>query len=321
MRKYLAAAACAAAIGFSHAAEAHGYTTMREGDYALAPFSFVKFCLDYPSECPKSADSARIDLTANRMAELDTVNHEVNASIRPTPDRSNLRYWRLNVTAGDCNNFAIKKRHELIERGWPAAALALTVAKTKWGEGHLVVTVRTYQGDFVLDNLRPNIVSWEDAGYQWIMRQSERNPQYWANLRGGEVGEDYAARGQDDDRKAASLEAPAEGPGKVRIALGELASAENALAVIVSSAEIRAGSFFTSLQPKMQRLEGEAMMASLSSAANGAMQKIGPTVGEALAQIASVFDPDCNASARSRLQDVAEGSHEEHSDLPAYGFM
>ena len=64
-----------------------------------------------------------------------------------------------------------------MRRGWPAAALALTVAKTPWGEGHLVVTVRTDQGDLVLDNLRSSIVSWRSTGYDWIMRQSERNPQ------------------------------------------------------------------------------------------------------------------------------------------------
>src|ERR1035437_5835428 len=104
--------------------------TMREGGYALAPFSFVKFCLDYPSDCPKSAGPGRIHLTSAHMAELANVNRAVNAAIRPTPDPSALRYWKLNVSAGDCNAFAVEKRHELIRRGWPAAALALTVAKT-----------------------------------------------------------------------------------------------------------------------------------------------------------------------------------------------
>ena len=167
--------------------------TMREGGYALAPFSFVKFCLDYPGDCPKSAGPGRIHLTSAHMAELANVNRAVNAAIRPTPDTSALRYWRLNVSAGDCNAFAVEKRHELIRRGWPAAALALTVAKTSWGEGHLVVTVRTDQGDLVLDNLRSSIVPWQKTGYDWIMRQSEANPQFWVDLDGGEAGTMTAA--------------------------------------------------------------------------------------------------------------------------------
>jgi predicted transglutaminase-like cysteine proteinase len=167
--------------------------TMREGGYALAPFSFVKFCLDYPGDCPKSAGPGRIRLTSAHMAELANVNRAVNAAIRPTPDTSAMRFWKLNVSAGDCNSYAVEKRHELIRRGWPAAALALTVAKTSWGEGHLVVTVRTDQGDLVLDNLRSTIIAWQKTGYDFIMRQSEANPQFWVDLDGGEAGTMTAA--------------------------------------------------------------------------------------------------------------------------------
>jgi hypothetical protein len=48
--------------------------TLREGGYALAPFSFLKFCLDYPSDCPKSAGPGRIRLASAHMAELTNVN-------------------------------------------------------------------------------------------------------------------------------------------------------------------------------------------------------------------------------------------------------
>ena len=182
----IAAAAIIAIANLSIASASPSAASMQEGGYALAPFSFVKFCLDYPSDCPKSAGPGRVRLTSGRMAELSSVNRAVNVSIRPKPDTSTLRYWRLNVDAGDCNSFAVQKRHELIRRGWPSAALALTVAKTARGEGHLVVTVRTDQGDLVLDNLRPNIVPWQRTGYEWIMRQSERNPQFWVEL--NEIG-------------------------------------------------------------------------------------------------------------------------------------
>ena len=184
----VAVGAVMAIANISPTAASPSAATMREGGYALAPFSFVKFCLDYPGDCPKSAGPGRIHLTSAHMAELANVNRAVNAAIRPTPDTSAMRFWRLNVSAGDCNAFAVEKRHELIRRGWPAAALALTVAKTSWGEGHLVVTVRTDQGDLVLDNLRSTIIAWQKTGYDWIMRQSEANPQFWVDLDGGRGG-------------------------------------------------------------------------------------------------------------------------------------
>jgi predicted transglutaminase-like cysteine proteinase len=201
MVRNLAGFAAGAVIAFANISvgwASPSAATMREGGYALAPFSFVKFCLDYPGDCPKSAGAGRVRLTSGRMAELASVNRAVNNSITPRPDTSTFRYWKLDVNAGDCNSFAVQKRHELIQRGWPAAALALAVAKTPWGEGHLVVTVRTDQGDLVLDNLRSTIVSWQRTGYDWIMRQSERNPQFWVELGGGRAGPVYAAADLDD---------------------------------------------------------------------------------------------------------------------------
>ena len=222
MVKYIAQVAAGVVIAIANismASASPSAAAMREGGYTLPPFSFVKFCLDYPGDCPKSAGPSRIRLTSGRMAELSSVNRAVNRSIRPKPDTSALRYWKLDVDAGDCNNFAIQKRHELMRRGWPAAALALTVAKTPWGEGHLLVTVRTDQGDLVLDNLRSSIVSWRSTGYDWIMRQSERNPQYWVELNGGQAGPVYAAADLDDatevaraDNAADAGSKPADGP-------------------------------------------------------------------------------------------------------------
>ncbi len=40
---------------------------------------------------------------------------------------------------GNCHDYAVTKRHELIRQGWPAASLRLAVAYTPSGIGHLVV--------------------------------------------------------------------------------------------------------------------------------------------------------------------------------------
>jgi hypothetical protein len=137
-------------------------------------------------------------MNADRMAALEDVNRQVNGSIAATRDTSRFHFWKLNVAQGDCNNYAIQKRHELMQRGWRAGALSLSVVKTSWGEGHLVVTVRTDAGEYVLDNLRPNIVDWRRTGYRWLMRQSSHNPQYWVALNGAAAAQPALASGEAD---------------------------------------------------------------------------------------------------------------------------
>jgi predicted transglutaminase-like cysteine proteinase len=44
-------------------------------------------------------------------------------------------------------------------------------AVTKADIGHLVLVIDTTEGDWMLDNLRADIVRWEDLPYRWIARQ------------------------------------------------------------------------------------------------------------------------------------------------------
>jgi hypothetical protein len=58
---------------------------------------------------------------------------------------------------GNCNDYAVTKRHELLSRGWPSRALLLAEVIVPSGERHLVVVVRVKQGDFVIDNRNADI--------------------------------------------------------------------------------------------------------------------------------------------------------------------
>jgi predicted transglutaminase-like cysteine proteinase len=153
----------------------------------LAPMAFTMFCLKYAGECKPQRivfRGGRIKLTAERWAELKTVNHDVNASIVPQPNTEGLaaEKWLINPASGDCNDYAVSKRHELIARGWPARAVLLSEVVTSWGEHHLVVVVRAQSGDVVLDNLTASIMPWSRKPYQWVRMQTPSNPNYWASL-------------------------------------------------------------------------------------------------------------------------------------------
>jgi predicted transglutaminase-like cysteine proteinase len=154
-----------------------------DGSPTLAPFQYVRFCLRYPAECKSDpTDKERIDLTAENLDLLRRVNQDVNASIAPTSKGygTDLRDgWSIGPTIGDCNDYAVTKRHELIASGVPAKALRLSVVKTIGGIGHLVLVVATTRGDVVMDNLTEAIRSWQNTDYQWLKIQSASDARYW----------------------------------------------------------------------------------------------------------------------------------------------
>lgn len=153
----------------------------------LPPLAHTRFCQEYPQDCRKSGvmfRSGRIDLTRDRQRELVLVNSEVNAMIKPEPNLLGIagEKWLIAPSSGDCNDYAVTKRHELLARGWPAASLLLAEVVTTWGEHHLVLVVRTRTGDLVVDNLNANIKPWTKANYRWVRIQTPGNPMFWAKV-------------------------------------------------------------------------------------------------------------------------------------------
>jgi predicted transglutaminase-like cysteine proteinase len=153
----------------------------------LAPMAFTQFCLKYPSDCKSGRlllEGDRIELNDMRRSELETVNRTVNSSIRPERNEDGLagEKWLLSPLRGDCNDYAVTKRHQLIARGWPARTVLLSEVVTVSGEHHLVTVVRTNNGDLVLDNLTDQIKPWSRTPYRWLRIQTPKNPNYWASI-------------------------------------------------------------------------------------------------------------------------------------------
>lgn len=158
----------------------------------LAPFQHVRFCLRYPTDCSSDPlGQERIDLSEETSELLNRVNRSVNISIRPTLKSygSDLgQGWTIAPDMGDCNDYAVTKRHALIESGLPSKALRLSVVKTASGVGHLVLVVVTTKGDVVLDNLTEVIRVWQSTDYQWIKIQSASDPRFWNEIKMPGVG-------------------------------------------------------------------------------------------------------------------------------------
>ena len=159
---------------------------MRVFGSAQPPYGFVRFCEANPQECiVTSAMDARFEATPERLSEIDDINRAVNHEIEPATDLEIYgvaEYWTLPKTRGDCEDYALLKRHRLIEHGWPSGALLMTVVRDEKGEGHAVLTARTVQGDFILDNKVDEVKVWHRTRYDYVMRQSYLNPTIWMSL-------------------------------------------------------------------------------------------------------------------------------------------
>ena len=153
----------------------------------LPPMAFTQFCLRYADECKPQRmlfRGSRLKATDQRLAELDRINRAVNSSILPERNKEGLagEKWLLGPVLGDCNDYAVTKRHQLTADGWPARAVLLSEVVTVAGEHHLVVVVRTSDGDLVLDNLTDRIMPWFHKPYRWVRIQTPENPNYWASI-------------------------------------------------------------------------------------------------------------------------------------------
>jgi len=160
---------------------------LAEASPTLAPFQHVRFCLRYPDECKSEATGhERIELTVKTIRLLNLVNRDVNAAIAPARKsyRANLQDgWTIAPTTGDCNDYAVTKRHELLRSRLPSNALRLAVVSTDSGDGHLVLVVATTEGDLVMDNLTDAIRLWQSTDYHWLKIQSARDARFWFEIK------------------------------------------------------------------------------------------------------------------------------------------
>jgi predicted transglutaminase-like cysteine proteinase len=150
---------------------------------AAPPVGYVQFCQSYPTDCRPEKDIDQVvTLTQAVWNQLNQINTAVNTAVLPATDMEIygvLEHWDYPKLAGDCEDYVLEKRRDLIQSGWPESALLITVVRDETGSGHAVLTVRTNRGDVVLDNKTDKILVWADTPYSYLKRQSTRDPNAW----------------------------------------------------------------------------------------------------------------------------------------------
>jgi predicted transglutaminase-like cysteine proteinase len=139
------------------------------------PIGMQLFCLKNPDQCQQSPQKS-IELTPALLRTLNATNRAVNRAITARADFGDT--WEIDGPYGDCEDYALTKRAELMDKGIPSGSLVMAYTRTRSGEGHAVLLVRTTEGDLVLDNLYLSIKPLQDTGYRIISR-SNPNSLYW----------------------------------------------------------------------------------------------------------------------------------------------
>jgi predicted transglutaminase-like cysteine proteinase len=163
--------------------------SMKTGMATTQPVGHYDLCQNLPSECMQFAGSTRpLALTPKVWELLQEVNNSANVEIEPITDQDLWgvpELWSYPQNRGDCEDYVLLKRRQLMAQGVSGHNLLITVVRQQNGDGHAVLTVRTDRGDFVLDNLEPKILLWTKTPYRFLKRQSVEAPGDWVSISDG----------------------------------------------------------------------------------------------------------------------------------------
>jgi predicted transglutaminase-like cysteine proteinase len=146
------------------------------------PKGFAGICNRYSWACSGKASATVLDGAAilNLAA---TINSQVNRSIKAVDDAKNFgvaEHWSLPVgNKGDCEDYALLKKLRLIKAGVAPNRLLLAQVFTRTLQPHVVLVLRTGDGDYLLDNLTARMMFWHKTGYTIVKMQNPKHPSAW----------------------------------------------------------------------------------------------------------------------------------------------
>jgi predicted transglutaminase-like cysteine proteinase len=164
-----------------------GQSFMQTGGRTTQPVGHYEFCQSEPVECRQTTPKQPpVTLTRELWAAMVDINNKVNTTVTPKTDMEiwgKEEVWSYPVGGvGDCEDYVLEKRRRLMQLGVPAGILLITVVRQRSGDGHAVLTVRTSNGDYILDNLEPRILAWAETDYTYLKQQSMRNSGAWVSI-------------------------------------------------------------------------------------------------------------------------------------------
>lgn len=161
-----------------------------------APAGFNGVCQRYRWACDPGQGGG---VTGKALFDVAaTINASVNRRVREVADQrqyNRREYWALPTSiGGDCEDFALLKKQELLGKGVAAERLLIATVLDRRQNPHAVLVLRTDRGDYVLDNLTNRMMHWSDTGYTFLRMQNPKAPGQWVAVFAGGVFADAGAR-------------------------------------------------------------------------------------------------------------------------------
>lgn len=153
---------------------------------APPPSGAQHLCRTYRWAC---AGQASVSLSGQQEMQLvQRINRHINASTPEVADQIQykvLERWALPTPqGGDCEDFALLKKRELIRAGVSPNKLFIATVLDTQRNAHAVLIYRSAQGDLVLDNLTNQIKPWKATRYLFLRMQDPRQPKRWVGVYG-----------------------------------------------------------------------------------------------------------------------------------------
>lgn len=182
----LSAAVASGAMASDARPAAAGLLPVKES--AAAPQGANGLCAAYDWACAKTGKRVAIDAAVLEMVK--DVNRRVNAAVRPVGDSDQYgvaERWSLpSRRGGDCEDYALLKKQELIAAGIAPEQLLIATVLDRQRQSHAVLVLRSGKQDLVLDNMTGRILPWQQTGYTFLRLQNPAQPTGWvAVLAGG----------------------------------------------------------------------------------------------------------------------------------------
>lgn len=141
------------------------------GKVVSPPHGAAKLCDRYFDLCDTSAAGKNTDVK-NVLKIAVWINAAVNARYPQRSDRERFGqddFWApVDSKGGDCEDFALRKKRELLDYGVPLSMLRIATVLDNERRPHAVLLVRINGTDWVLDNLVNDIVAWHATSYVFV---------------------------------------------------------------------------------------------------------------------------------------------------------
>ncbi|MBK3745338.1 transglutaminase-like cysteine peptidase [Paraburkholderia aspalathi] len=159
------------------------------GGLTTIPYGHKDYCDRNPGDCKPHKVLPPLKMSAALWKRLQNVNLSVNRAIKPKSDMEiygKRDFWTTPAKGvGDCEDYVLLKRAKLLAAGISPSQLLITMVQGS--EAHVVLTVRTGEGDYILDNLRNEILPVEKTSYRYIKIQAAHHAGLWVTITGRSV--------------------------------------------------------------------------------------------------------------------------------------